>query len=290
MGDKEFNSELLSQLKALGPKRLVRFAGNCALRALPFTGINGNFDYWKEEERAANLYALFQAIEMNLNFIAGSSRVSAATNKSVGAAQARSISLVLRDSADAANLYAVTLAGREEATSQVDAVLRDNLASRAAAHAASFALLAAISACLAPYIGAGTPITAAIRAASFARNAAGTAFRAMSFARFENKVDAGNVSLHKFDNILLTDIDHLRRGISIAHTDRRIYGPIWQNFRAALCNEGCNYWGQLFEQLFADAFVSRPGSLRMNVPAEISARGAAVVAAWLRSREKDSDL
>jgi hypothetical protein len=68
METNEFQAQIEDELKGLSKKDVVRFAGICALRALPFLGAKGNFNFWKEEDRQQYLYAVFYAIDINLSY------------------------------------------------------------------------------------------------------------------------------------------------------------------------------------------------------------------------------
>lgn len=46
--------ELKKRLSKLRREQLVRFAWVCAMRALPFLGAQGNFNFWKPERIATN--------------------------------------------------------------------------------------------------------------------------------------------------------------------------------------------------------------------------------------------
>ncbi len=41
----------------------VAFAYRCALRALPVLGKNGNFDFWKKDDRKKHIFSLFHALD-----------------------------------------------------------------------------------------------------------------------------------------------------------------------------------------------------------------------------------
>jgi len=61
-----FKKEVEKQLKTLNREQVVYFAWLCAVRALPFLGADGNFNFWKKEKRRKHLYAVFYAMDTNL--------------------------------------------------------------------------------------------------------------------------------------------------------------------------------------------------------------------------------
>jgi hypothetical protein len=58
-----FCNQIEKELNKLSSDKVVRFAWRCAVRALPFIGANGNFDFWKKEERQKYLYAILNAYD-----------------------------------------------------------------------------------------------------------------------------------------------------------------------------------------------------------------------------------
>ncbi|MDR0869186.1 MAG: hypothetical protein LBN39_00175, partial [Planctomycetaceae bacterium] len=63
--DKKFREEIKSKLRTTLTKKgdVVKFAWLCAVRALPFLGAKGNFNFWKEEEREEYLYSLLLVLD-----------------------------------------------------------------------------------------------------------------------------------------------------------------------------------------------------------------------------------
>jgi small GTP-binding protein len=58
-----YKEQFLKYVKGLKNEQMVRIAQICAIRALPFIGAIGNFDYWKERNRLAFLYKVLNAID-----------------------------------------------------------------------------------------------------------------------------------------------------------------------------------------------------------------------------------
>ena len=61
-----FQEEIISRLSGFTHKDICFFAWLCAVRALPFLGVRGSFDYWKrsnKDDRQKNLFAVLRAID-----------------------------------------------------------------------------------------------------------------------------------------------------------------------------------------------------------------------------------
>jgi small GTP-binding protein len=59
-----FRKQVEKELKILSREEVIRFAWRCAVRALPFLGSKGNFDFWKENEQQRNLQSVFHMVDM----------------------------------------------------------------------------------------------------------------------------------------------------------------------------------------------------------------------------------
>jgi hypothetical protein len=78
MNYEDFEARVRAGLRELGRNEVVRFAGICALRALPFLGKEGHFDYWDKKDRQKHLYAVFYAIDCNLSATGSAATVATA--------------------------------------------------------------------------------------------------------------------------------------------------------------------------------------------------------------------
>ena len=59
----KFKDEVFTKVLKLNIKDRRHFAWRCAIRALPFLGYKGNFDFWKAEDRQKHLYVIFNALD-----------------------------------------------------------------------------------------------------------------------------------------------------------------------------------------------------------------------------------
>ncbi|MEO1257325.1 MAG: COR domain-containing protein [Bacteroidota bacterium] len=82
--------------------------------------------------------------------------------------------------------------------------------------------------------------------------------------------------------IIMEDLEavKLNHNPSISTTT---YGQAWGQFLVALENEGCHYWGKLYQNIFENNFELDKEALqrRLNVPEEIRKQGAAAVGQYL---------
>jgi GTPase SAR1 family protein len=65
MNSKSFRKTVRGELEKLSREQMLGFAWRCALRALPYLGAEGNFAFWKKEERQEYIYAIFCALDIS---------------------------------------------------------------------------------------------------------------------------------------------------------------------------------------------------------------------------------
>ena len=58
-----FKEQIQKELTGLSTKQQRAFAWRCAVRALPFLGYKGHFDFWKEKDTQKHLYSIFYALD-----------------------------------------------------------------------------------------------------------------------------------------------------------------------------------------------------------------------------------
>jgi len=164
----------------------------------------------------------------------------------------------------------------------------DAYAYAADADAADYAAYAARTAADAAYAAAYAARTAAdaayaaaydVRTAAYAADAADAAARGNARSEIDLR------------EILLKDLKIIQTKQTKFQSDIAIYGEIWDNFQSALREVGCEYWGEWYEQVFAKGFMLDDADreeidLRLSVPREIQARGAAEVARYVFELKK----
>ena len=64
MGQRDFEIHIKQELKAMNREQAVFFAWLCAVRAIPFLGTKGNFNFWDEKDRMKHLYAIFFSLDL----------------------------------------------------------------------------------------------------------------------------------------------------------------------------------------------------------------------------------
>ena len=79
-----FRIEILRELEPLSKEEIISFSWRCAIRALPFLGLVGHFDFWSKPERQVYLYGVFHALEVRM-IPKGSERVYAAVRAAADA-------------------------------------------------------------------------------------------------------------------------------------------------------------------------------------------------------------
>jgi hypothetical protein len=279
MKQKKFIERIYPELSALKKKDAVRFAGICALRALPMLGAMGHVSYWKAEERQLYLYAVFYAIDCNLSachpvfssfrhtFPSAAGLITSAIQTADGVYDRASSAY------DVHTAFAAHPATRAnpDAADIADCIVHSSALSSVAAGAGAAAALAARCALFCAHSADNATVDAVAASCSL--------IKATEVAG----VEAG------FPHILLTDIEHLKTGKPILYTGTKRYGAIWANFRKALEHEGCAWWYRLYERLFADGFEPDLASLkqRMSLSPEIRGEGARAVADAMEQKDRE---
>jgi hypothetical protein len=138
MHRESFRKEIERELRKLDKTSAVHFAWRCAMYALPFLGRNGNFDFWKQQDRQKHLLAVLRAIDTCKSFVLRSSFSDwNAAAYAAYAADAAAYAYAAADAADA-TAYAYAAARANADAAAVDAAAR-------AAHAAVFAADATVA-------------------------------------------------------------------------------------------------------------------------------------------------
>ncbi len=270
MNREEFKEKVKQELIKLDQKQTLLFAWRCALRALPFLGSKGNFNFWNKKDRQNHLYNIFYFLDM-----CAYAPHSSTSDKEASIA-ARVIARAVAASARAATIGATDASAASAAA-----------ATSAAAAAYSAAYSVAYSATTYyPFPNAAASATArAARAAdttsAHTSDAAAEAYYAAYYAATEMKIN--------LESIMLQDLDTIQNNQEKnQHKSTDLYGETWDNFQKALKDNGCTYWGTLFKKNFNEGFAwdEKPLERRITVPKEIRERGAAIVANYVEELEK----
>ena len=89
-------------------------------------------------------------------------------------------------------------------------------------------------------------------------------------------------------SVILNDLAEIKsNAYNTLNSSVDIYGEVWNNFRKALKEADCDYWGRLYAELFQSGFDLDKEALsrRLNVPQEIKNQGAKAVAAYLEQMD-----
>jgi hypothetical protein len=103
MDSKEFENKVKQELKKLDTKQHIEFAWRCAVRALPFLGDKGNFGFWIEKDKQRHLYAVFDALDTNINTV-----TAYAASKAAATSVTRAATNATNAATNAATAYAAT--------------------------------------------------------------------------------------------------------------------------------------------------------------------------------------
>lgn len=101
-----FIEEIKTKLNGLNKREKQEFACRCAVRSLPFLGIEGNFNFWRIEKRQKYLYSLFFAIDISLGDASGVTIFDASISVVASAALAASDATVYAAYAASKAVYA----------------------------------------------------------------------------------------------------------------------------------------------------------------------------------------
>ena len=134
----DFREKVRKNLNGLEHHQIVGFAWRCGMRALPFLGSEGHFDFWEKSERQNYLYSIFYALDVAAAY---------ASADSASAAYASASSAASADSADSASAaYASAYASASSAASAYASASSAAYAASAASSAAAAAAAAYASA------------------------------------------------------------------------------------------------------------------------------------------------
>ena len=300
MGIVEFKEQVKIGLKNMDKEQTVFFAWLCAVRALPFIGNGRNCNYWVNTEHIKHLYSIFNALDFNLlnNIIlvkddfdkkhyymdkavaytideAVTDEAVTAIEKAAEAYNKIAMNAIAKFNAIDEAAYPYANAFDEAEYESVYDAAKDADAAKAAAYAAKDAAYAAIAR------DAYHTYAAAVNAAYNAANASAT-----------YKKYAADAKAYYMRDILIEDIKSIRDSKRISDKGLRIYGRVWDNFQIELKKVGCEYWGNVYKEIFENNFEFNQKTLkelenRMRVPKSVQEQGAARVAAYLEAIEKE---
>jgi GTPase SAR1 family protein len=68
MENESFRIQIFRELINLNKNQIVNFAWICAVRTIPFLGVQNNFEFWNEKERQKYIYAIFYSLDVPFIF------------------------------------------------------------------------------------------------------------------------------------------------------------------------------------------------------------------------------
>jgi len=136
-----------------------------------------------------------------------------------------------------------------------------------------------------------------LRAVDAAAADTGAAYYAADAARADAaRVAAAIIDRESFNKIITNDIEAIKNNnLAALDNDTGVYGGVWNNFQNALRDLNCAYWGDWYDDLFAKGFILDDDDkakikMRLNVPDEIIAKGAAEVGLYMKRLGKDIEI
>jgi C-terminal of Roc, COR, domain/Ras of Complex, Roc, domain of DAPkinase len=136
MNREEFRKKIKEELTDFSKEQLIRFAWQCAVRALPFLGSAGNLEFWDKKDRQKHLYAVFYALDNTVVADVGGA-AAAASSAASSSSSSSSFAAAASSSASAAASAAAYVAASSSSSSF--AASSSAAASSAAAFSASAA-------------------------------------------------------------------------------------------------------------------------------------------------------
>ncbi len=78
MDEEGFRKKVERKLRKLYNNKIKQFAWRCGVRALPFLGKDGNFDFWEKEDRQEYIYSVLYALDSSATYAANAAFPNAA--------------------------------------------------------------------------------------------------------------------------------------------------------------------------------------------------------------------
>lgn len=271
-----FQRQVKVGLENLSKEEIVRFAWRCAVRALPFWGAKGNFNFLEKKELQKYLHTDLSAIDVA-----------------------------------AAAIYAVSVADTTYVTADAraaDTARATNIARTADdAYAAAYARVTDISvkaddadAFYDAYAYAAAAAAAALAAATYARTAttyATSDARVYAYSAARAAVDAyasASTYIDGTDQLIFQQsiLKDLQPAVpSEGGNCIEGYGSVLKNFIEALEKNDCGYWAKWYQSLFEKGLILNEEDeeeikMRLNIPAEIRDQGAVSVGRYMEQLNK----
>jgi len=315
--------DMQKSVEGLDEKNLCFFIWLCSVRVLPFLCTKSEFDFWGQNRKDLGLASIFRVLDniiamsyetifdsIDVDLYKSTAAAVSATDSeladiinsySVAAKSAKTIATNKAEKAKAAATAASKAAAAAVNTAAKDAAeVAANIAADAAKAKAQYASkkaddLAAVKAAKA--------VTATVNAAAYAVldvvKANTTDAKIAAAAVAVSAANAAEYAFGKnselsvaFKTILLKDIaEFQKKKLDSFNNDISIYLDIWLNFIEDLTKNGCEYWANLYENIFENSFQKSETFLasleyRIRVPDELYDKGAAVVAGYLKNAEE----
>jgi len=271
----KFENRIQKELEELNYEQIIEFACVCAIKSIPFIGINP-YKIWRKDTNK-HLYNVFYAIDASLRY---------KTNLPINKTNIEGSNNINR-----INFFTHSL------TNNLD-LIKNNAVSKNALNTSYFkknevtnnALIAAFSS--QKSIVANTAFVAAYASAAvyaaINNNIIATDFISKVIIHVQ-KVAFSSNNLKLIES-LIEDLLRIKNNQPLKIINpKEFYGKIWLSFINTLNNEKCGYWGRVYEKIFEAGFEINIEDIerRLNVPESIKAEGAVTVAKYLENLEKE---
>jgi len=276
----KFEDQVKQKLGVLNQKQLIQFAWLWGLRALPFLSVERDFAYWRKGDRQKYLYSVFNALDVS---------ALATLDYTAAAKAAATCFYTAVETADNSFYIGTTYAAQAAyaAHAAVDYAAKAKKAREAAAIAAY------PDATDSNYILKLDADRTAAKAAEAADAVAYTAAKVTYAA--EDAARDNYIENFDWERILFNDIEAIKENKLVeSNHDANIYGELWGHFIDDLKSIGCEYWAELYQDLFDNGFKLNEEELklRLSVLDEIKAEGAKAVAEQINilKKQKTADV
>ncbi|NMA30773.1 MAG: hypothetical protein GX941_03060 [Candidatus Methanofastidiosa archaeon] len=260
----DFYEKFESTLYEFSHKQISFFMWLFSIRLLPFLGENKTLQFWREEDRQKNIYAIFLVLDKIAESFKFENVIATKLNGN------KEPSKILERYRNGKIVNKIPLFGDEHENITLAAFMAKDEYSHIPTATINFAYNISIL------------TTDAVNARLIINE---------FFKCFD--IELLKTEKFRFDDIILTDLELIKSNkLENLNKDTNIYGCRWNNFISALKDCGCQYWGNLLDNFFSSGFKINEQALehRLNVPKNIKDQGAKMVAEYLKKEERNGSV
>lgn len=258
-----FRDRLEHEINGLSNEQLVEFACICAIRTVPFMGIDSSRT-WRAEIKK-HIYNIFNAIDVSMAY-----KNSIYNKGKYNKIRSNILNSEFKASARMFNFL----------TRRNETFFTNNIATKNALYTAFSSNRSAAT---------NSAFVAAYSCSLAGGDIAGKNYDIFVIEMISFALKA-SASFSDFINILIDDLHKIKNNQPLDKVNpKEFYGKVWIYFINLLNKEKCGYWGRVYEKIFKSGFDINLEELerRLNVPESIRDEGAAAVARYLEELEKE---